>query len=209
MKTFDEIEKNNGQLSLLQVAEEHGTPQPRNAILPGRFYALKIISPTPSLGESQVKIISEGKPYYDVMPVGLSLYYENWNSTGVVLMLNLRVMPTSASSFLLESYYRKFASIFGLQNLFKEGELIPLEERNKPGANQAFYFTPAFFNGLGKDLNFVINKYKIDQIAEAKLIDWDKFGWMVKPKFSGTGLFPENLNIVEVFETVNEKLLNS
>lgn len=209
MKTFDEIEKNNGALDLLQVAEEFGILQPKGKVLPGRFHALKIASPIPSLEESQVNAIADGKPYYDLMPVGLTLFHENWNSSGVVLMLNLRVMPPATSAYLLESYYRGFASKFGLENLFNNGKLLSLEERESFFANQAFYFTPAFFERLGKNVNFVINKYRIDQIVENRLIDWDNFGMLVKPKISRRAIFPESLDLIELFEKVNEKFLNT
>lgn len=59
---------------------------------------------------------------------------------------------------------------------------------------------------MGIDLNFAINKYNMDAVAEARLIDWDNFGMLVRPRFSQVGFFPEELNMQGIFETITEKL---
>jgi hypothetical protein len=53
---------------------------------------------------------------------------------------------------------------------------------------------------VGADnLNYAINKYRIDEIAEARLIDWDQFGMLVNPKISTRGIFPDPINMERVF----------
>lgn len=199
MKSFDEIEKNDGRYSLEQVAEEFGIPQTRANFIPGRFYSLKIISQVPNLTEEIVPRLNDGKPYLDLRPCGLCLLHDNWRET--VLMLNLRLVPPSFVPKILESYYR-FSAQNGLQNLFKEGKLIPLEERRL--IDQRFYaLTPS---QMGLDLNLAINKYNMDAVTEARLIDWDNFGMLVRPRFSRVGIFPENLNLELLFETFITKL---
>ena len=46
----------------------------------------------------------------------------------------------------------------------------------------------------------------MDVVAEARLIDWDNFGMLVRPRFSQVGFFPEELNMQGIFETITEKL---
>jgi hypothetical protein len=59
-----------------------------------------------------------------------------------------------------------------------------------------------------KGLSYAINKYNNDQITGIKLIDWDKFGMLVNPKVSITGLHPEPFNIVEVYNDFLENSIN-
>jgi len=204
VKTFEQIPKNDGQLNLLQVAKQFGIVQETNFPIPGRFYSLVVESPAVVLEESQVLFHSEGKPYYDLAPCGLVLYQPNWEKADFALILNLRMMSPTASAAIL-GFYHKFAAKHGLQNLYRDGELLALKERMKPENNHPFYFTPAFFTLLDRDLNFVINKYKINQIKETRLIDWDNFGMLVRPNFSRAGIFPENID-EEVFRVIDQKL---
>jgi hypothetical protein len=199
LKSFADIAKNNGQYSLEQVADQFGIPQTRAQFIPGRFYSLRIISPTPNLNEQAVRLLNDGKPYLDLRPCGLAIYHENWKET--VLMVNLRVIPPSFLPKILEAYYA-FSLQNGLANLFKAGQLRPLDERRL--IDQRFYtITPS---QMGIDLNFAINKYNMDAVAEARLIDWDNFGMLVRPRFSQVGIFPEELNMQGIFETITEKL---
>jgi hypothetical protein len=116
-------------------------------------------------------------------------------------VLNLKVIPAVVCNKLLEAYWR-FSMLNGLANLFdKEHKLIPLEMRRL--IDQRFYLiTPtALSTILGVDnLNYAINKYDMDYVLDAKLIDWDKFGMLVNPQFSTDGLYPDPINIMAVFE---------
>lgn len=198
MKKFEEIEKNNGQFDLTQVAETFGVIQRRNQFIPGRFYSLNIVSNVPNLTEEIVPQLASGKPYYDLRPCGLVLFHDNWKET--TLILNLRTMPIPVSAKLLEAYY-EFSAKNGFQNLYRDGKLMPLTERKL--IDQRFYLvnTTILSQTIGfSNLNYSINKYNIDDIAEARLIDWDNFGMMVRPRFSQVGLFPDNLSMERVFE---------
>lgn len=198
MKKFEEIEKNNGQFDLTQVAETFGVIQRRDQFIPGRFYSLNIVSNVPNLTEEIVPQLASGKPYYDLRPFGLVLFHDNWKET--TLILNLRTMPIPVSAKLLEAYY-EFSAKNGFQNLYRDGKLMPLTERKL--IDQRFYLvnTTILSQTIGfSNLNYSINKYNIDDIAEARLIDWDNFGMMVRPRFSQIGLFPDNLSMERVFE---------
>lgn len=198
MQRFEDIEKNNGQFSLYDVANNFGISQTRSQFIPGRFYSLRITSQVPNLTEQIVPSLTEGKPYIDLNPVGLVLFHENWKET--VLILNLRVIPPAVSSKLLEGYYH-FSMKNGKDRLFKEGKLIPLTERTL--IDQRFYLvtTSILSQIIGiSNLNFAINKYNIDRVAEAKLIDWDNFGMLIKPRVDQRGIFPENMTLVRIFE---------
>lgn len=198
MKKFEEIEKNNGQFDLTQVAETFGVIQRRDQFIPGRFYSLNIVSNVPNLTEEIVPQLASGKPYYDLRPCGLVLFHDNWKET--TLILNLRTMPIPVSAKLLEAYY-EFSAKNGFQNLYRDGKLMPLTDRQL--IDQRFYLvnTTILSQTIGfSNLNYSINKYNIDDIAEARLIDWDNFGMMVRPRFSQVGLFPDNLSMERVFE---------
>lgn len=191
---------NNGRLNYSEVAQLHGIKVGRR-FLPGRFYSLKINSPFPNLGPDEVDFLSEGKSYYDLNPVGLCLYYDGWIQTETVLMLNLKVIPPQVASKLLEAYYR-FSWQNGLASLFdSEGTLLPSEERQL--MNKPFYAINGTIlsNLLGiRNLNFAINKYNIDSIADVRLIDFDKFGMLVRPRLSSTGLFPDPFDLSQTYE---------
>lgn len=198
MKKFEEIEKNNGQFDLTQVAETFGVIQRRDQFIPGRFYSLNIVSNVPNLTEEIVPQLASGKPYYDLRPCGLVLFHDNWKEA--TLILNLRTMPIPVSAKLLEAYY-EFSAKNGFQNLYRDGKLMPLTDRQL--IDQRFYLvnTTILSQTIGfSNLNYSINKYNIDDIAEARLIDWDNFGMMVRPRFSQVGLFPDNLSMERVFE---------
>jgi hypothetical protein len=49
-------------------------------------------------------------------------------------------------------------------------------------------------------LTYIVNKYNIDDIISAKLIDWDNFGQLINPRISTYGFFPDPINMAEVFE---------
>ena len=162
MKRFDEISKNNGSRTLLEVAQEFGIPQNRAQFIPGRIYSLKIVSQVPEITPEIVPLLSEGKPYFDLNPVGLVLFHENWKETAIIV--NLKVLPPAVNVKLLESYYR-FASINGLTQVFdKEGNLLPLDSRRL--LDLRFYMVPptllSTISGLS-NINYAINKYNIDQ----------------------------------------------
>jgi hypothetical protein len=198
LKRFEDIEKNNGQYTLEQVSENVGIIQNRAQFIPGRFYSFKIASQVPNLNEQNVPFLNDGKPYLDLRPCGLALFHENWKETA--LILNLKVIPTPVCAKLMEAYYA-FSSQNGMPSLFKEGELIDLTERRL--LDKKFYFvtTTILSQIIGvSNLNYSINKYNIDTIAEARLIDWDNFGMLVRPRVSQVGLFPNTLSIVEIFE---------
>lgn len=199
MKPFAQLDKNNGDRSLEQVTEEVGISINKGQFLPGRFYSLKINPPSQNLNQETVDVLSRGKGYLSLNPVGLVLFHQNFVEK--VVILDLRVIPPQASAKILEAYYQ-FSLQNGLGNLFsKDGALSPLPSRQL--LDQKFYFiTTSILSGLvGIDnLYQAVNKYNIDDIASAKLIDWDNFGQLINPRISGYGVFPEPVNMQKIFE---------
>ncbi len=198
MNSFNDIPKNEGSLTLDQVSIEYGIPINRNQLIPGRFYAFKTVSPVPYLDEDVIKSMT-GKNYYDLNPVGFLFFHDNWKETA--LILNLKVVPPRATTKILESFWA-FSQKNGLNNLFdSEGNILPLSQRSL--IDQRFYLaTPSVLsNILGvKNLNYSINKYNMDQILEARLIDWDNFGMLVNPKMTVSGFYPDPINLAKVYE---------
>jgi len=195
---FNDIPKNNGSLPLNGVAQEYGIVQNRGQVIPGRFYSFRTQSPVPNLNEETVHLIS-GKNYLDLNPVGLLLFHDNWKETALVL--NLKVMPPRASAKILEAYWN-FSQLNGLNNLFdREGNLRPLEERRLID-NRFYLITPtALSTILGvNSLSYAINKYNLDHVLEARLIDWDNFGQLINPKLTVDGLYPDPINLEKVYE---------
>lgn len=205
MKSFADLEKNNGRFSLTEVAMD-GIPQNRGQYLPGRIYSLQIQSPVANLNEDAVMELNNGRAYYDLNPIGLNLFTENFKEVSV--FINFKVIPPNILSKLLEGYYY-FASKNGMTNLYREGKLIDLKERSL--LDQRFYMVPPSLlvqiMGLAS-LNYAINKYNNDQIIGARLIDWDKFGMLVNPKVSTIGLYPEPINIASVYEDFVQNSIN-
>lgn len=205
MKSFADLEKNNGRFSFSEIAA-NGIPQTRGQYLPGRIYSLKIQSPVANLNEEAVMTLNNGRRYYDLNPVGLSLFTENFKEISV--FINFKVIPSNILNKILEGYYY-FASKNGMANLFREGKLIDIKERSL--LDQRFYLVPPALltqiMGLAS-LNYAINKYNNDQIIEARLIDWDQFGMLVNPRISTLGLYPEPINIASVYEDFVENSIN-
>jgi len=195
---FKDISKNNGSLPLNVVAQQFGILQTRGQVIPGRFYSLKTFVQTPDITAEFVQLHNK-RNYIDLNPVGLLLFHDNWKETALVL--NLKVMPPRASAKILEAYW-KFSNLNGLGNLFnKDGQLLPLEERRLID-NRFYLITPtALSTILGvNNLNYAINKYNMDQVLEARLIDWDNFGMLVNPALTLDGLYPDPINLAKVYE---------
>ena len=198
MINFKDISKNNGSLPLNVVSQQFGILQNRGQVIPGRFYSLKTFVQTPDITAEFVQLHNK-RNYIDLNPVGLLLFHDNWKETALVL--NLKVMPPRASAKILEAYW-KFSNLNGLGNLFnKDGQLLPLEERRLID-NRFYLITPtALSTILGvNNLNYAINKYNMDQVLEAKLIDWDNFGMLVNPALTIDGLYPDPINLAKVYE---------
>jgi hypothetical protein len=82
-----------------------------------------------------------------------------------------------------------------------DGNLRPIEERRL--IDQRFYLiTPsALSNIVGvNNLNYAINNYSMDQVREARLIDWDNFGKLVNPALTVDGLYPDPIDLARVYE---------
>lgn len=198
MKSFTELEKNNGRFTYDQVSSQYGIPINRTKYLPGRIYSLTVKSPLADLREEYIPEVNNGKNYYDLNPIGLSFFTENFKE--ISIFLDFKVIPPTILSKILEAYYF-FSVKNGLSSFYKNGNLIPLNERQL--LDQRLYFiTPSILSELcrASNFNYAINKYNNDQIIEARLIDWDNLGMLIQPKLSVKGLFPETINLVKVFE---------
>ena len=195
---FNKLIKNNGALPLNAVVEQYGITQNRAQVIPGRFYSFKIVADVPAITESYV-YQKTGKSYLDLNPTGLLLFHDNWKE--VALFLNIKIMPPDAQVKVMEAYWN-FSKLNGLSNFFdKDGKLKDLTERQL--IDQRFYLiTPtALSTILGvNNLNYAINNYTMDKVAEAKLIDWDNFGMLVNPQISTHGLYPNPINLGRVYE---------
>ena len=206
MKTFEEIEKNDGRLTFEQVAEE-GTNTNRSNLLPGRFYQFTIVPPAVDRTADFISAYTRGKNYIDLNPIGLVFFHENWQET--TIMLDLRVVPPPILEKILHIYWN-FSLKHGLSNLFDTtGTLRPLAERQV--IDQKFYMiTPSLISELsGADnLYYAINKYSMDDISSARLIDWNQFGMLVNPRLSDRGLLPSPINLAKVYEDFLTNSLN-
>ena len=195
---FNKLIKNNGALPLNAVVEQYGITQNRAQVIPGRFYSFKIVADVPAITESYV-YQKTGKSYLDLNPTGLLLFHDNWKE--VALFLNIKIMPPDAQVKVMEAYWN-FSKLNGLSNFFdKDGKLKDLTERQL--IDQRFYLiTPtALSTILGvNNLNYAINNYNMDKVADAKLIDWDNFGMLVNPQISTHGLYPNPINLGRVYE---------
>lgn len=206
MKTFESLEKNNGSLTFEQVAEQ-GNVATKFNLLPGRFYYFNIAPPMVDLNDESGDSYTRGKRYFNIQPIGLVFFHENWKETAIIL--DLRVIPPAIADKLLNIYWN-FSLQNGLANLYdSKGDLRPLADRQI--IDQRFYMiTPSLLAGLvGADnLYYAINKYSMDDIMSARLIDWDKFGLLVKPQLSERGLLPENVDLAKVYEDFLTNSLN-
>lgn len=214
MKTFESLEKNNGRLTFEQVAmevDDSGKPKSESInrfnLLPGRFYYFNIVPPTVDVNEEFVALYTRGKRYLDLNPIGLVFFHENWKETSI--MLDLRVIPPPIMEKMLNIYWN-FSMKNGLSNLYDvEGKLRPLQERQI--IDQRFYMiTPNLLSEIsGADnLYYAINKYSMDDIVSARLIDWDRFGMLVNPMLSERGLLPQNVSLARVYEDFLTNSLN-
>ena len=212
MKTFEEIEKNDGRLTFEQVAEEGTNTNPnliinRSNLLPGRFYQFTIVPPAVDMTADFISAYTRGKNYIDLNPIGLVFFHENWQEK--TIMLDLRVVPPPILEKILHIYWN-FSLKHGLSNLFDTtGTLRPLAERQV--IDQKFYMiTPSLLSELsGADnLYYAINKYSMDDISSARLIDWNQFGMLVNPRLSDRGLLPSPINLAKVYEDFLTNSLN-
>jgi hypothetical protein len=195
---FNNLQKNNGTMPLNVVAKQFGIIQNRGQVIPGRFYSFITSVQVPNITEEFVQEHNK-RNYLDLNPVGLLLFHDNWKETALVL--NLKVMPPRAAAKILEAYW-KFSELNGLNNLFdKDGKLRSLEERRLID-NRFYLITPtALSTILGvNNLNYAINKYNMDHVLEARLIDWDNFGMLINPTLTVDGLYPDPINLAKVFE---------
>lgn len=199
MKSFDQLPKNNGVLTLEQVADLKGIPVSATDILPGRVYSLKVLPPAETITADIVAQIT-GKDYLDLMPTGFVFFHPKWIENRTIIMLNLRAIPQRIADKILEIFYR-FSSANGMSRLFdQDGNLLPLTQRRT--LDLPFYhITPTQLSQLvgATNLNYAINKYSIGEIANARLIDWDQYGSLVKPKLSLKGLYPTPIDIETIY----------
>ena len=179
MKRYEDIPKNQGSATYDMVAEDNGIAIGRGSFIPGRFYQFQVDPGVNNINEEIILELNDGRPYYDTKPIGLVFYHDQWQKTA--LILNLKVIPQSISEALLHGYYN-FASKNGLTDLFdKEDNLIPLSERRL--IDKRFYMvTPAMLADMLRirSIQYAINKYNMESILEAKLIDWDKVRFIQK-----------------------------
>lgn len=197
MKNFSDIIPNNSSSSLVEVSEFNGIPQSQEYIVPGRMYGLKVQSQINDINERTVIQLNNGRRYYDLYPVGLLLFHQRWKE--FALILNLKVIPPVISAKLLEWYYA-FSKQNGLASYYKEGKLIPIEERRL--IDQRFQLiTPTDLSALAgiDNLNYAINKYDMDYV-KARLIDWDNFGKLIRPRSTTHGIFPDPVDIGRIYE---------
>lgn len=201
LKKFSELEKNNGSSTLDQVADSVGKVIPSDHIIPGRFYSFEVMTPLAYLDGSSLPSLAGNKPYYNLNPVGFVFFHQHWLDNRKIVMLDLKVIPPIVVAKLLEAYYH-LCSQYGMDRLYDNaGVLKPLTERRS--LDLPFYrITPTqmceMLPGLNS-LNYAINTYKIQDVARARLIDWDQYGSMIQPKVSTRGMYPDPIDMEEVF----------
>lgn len=212
MAKLSEIITNRAERTFSQSFVQFGSLISKAQIRPGYYYTFNVT--IPNLNENWIpdnKQIWEENPtyfiteknYYDLTPTGLLLYHENWKE--VALIVNLKVMPPilrskviNAHHFLIEKYIER------LEKRDEKGKisLIPFNERES--LNAPFYgVTPSLLRTVSNiDVSYAINKYRISDITNARLLDWDKIGELPLAKVESTGLIfsPGTQNLAEVFE---------
>lgn len=207
MKNFDDLEKNDGRFTFEQVVEKVGIEVPAGQLLPGRIYSLVVESPVLDLNEETISQINFGRDYYDLAPIGLNLYTNNFKE--ISLFLNFKVIPPNVLNKLLEAH-RYFCGKNGLANLYDSNKnLIDLKKRNN--LDQRLYFTPSkiLSDMLGlESLNYAINKYDNELIKSRRLIDWDDIGMLVNLAKSTTGIFPQPANLQRIYENFLQSSIN-
>lgn len=212
MSKFEDIITNKRERTFSQVFFEFGESIPITSILPGHFYSFSN-SPQMNITEDFIpvdssefskypeKYITE-KQYIDLNPIGLVLYHENWRQR--VLIVNLKVIPPIFRAKLLAAYY--FIAEKFITNLYLGEKLIPFNERGT--LNLPFYgISQSVLQQVsGLNLNYSINKYRIEELNNARFLDWDQFGELPFANIEDRGLlFARNFNLVDIFEIFEQK----
>jgi hypothetical protein len=210
--SFEDIITNKRERTYSQVFFEFGESIPPTNILPGHFYSL-VNTPQVNINESTIptsfgewsktptQYVTE-KQYFDVNPVGLALYHENWRQR--TLIINLKIIPPVFRAKLLAAYY--FISEKFISNLYQNDKLIPFNERGT--LNLPFYgISQAVLQQVsGLNLNYAINKYRVEDLNTIRFLDWDKFGELPFANIEDRGLiFARGFDLSDIFEVFEQK----
>lgn len=212
MAKFEDIITNRKERNFTQLAYTKAERVNQTQIRPGHFYSFKIV-PSFNLNESMIprtyddwfenpqQYITE-KQYYDLNPTGLFLYHDNWRE--LALVLNLKVIPPIQRAKLLAGYY--FVAEKYISRLYKEDKLIPFKDRES--LNLPLYaITPSVLQQItGLDLNYSINKYKVEELREIRFLDWNLFGELPYANIDESGImYASNYTLADIFELFEEK----
>jgi hypothetical protein len=196
-------ETNNLKFDLVQVGEIKGTQITKNQYVPGRIYYLNVSVPKTDLNQEEVQFLSNGKDYYDIKPVGLCLYHENWKEFSI--FINFKVIPPLILNNLINSYFNIIKQ-YGYPSLLdKENKLIDLEKRSNLDLPFYFITSKQLSDLVGIKLSYSINKYKVENIITANLIDWDKIGFLINSRVTFDGILPFPPNIEKIYNTFVEE----
>lgn len=146
-----------------------------SALIPGHFYTFVQMNPRgndqlPSLDDWTTGTVNV-KPYFDNWPIFLAL-----DQYG--LGLNIKLIPQPRRRLFIQNYVSLILPV--LANLLEEnGDLMPFEKRLRQPEIRPFAsinrgrVKDTFLNQLSdRKFDFLVDKYKRDEMRFLKLIDW-------------------------------------
>lgn len=196
MIKLEDIVTNNRERNFSQSIEEYGVMVGRNDILPGHYYSFDV--PIPNFNENWIPRSKDeweenpsayitNRNYYDMNPVGLVFFHDNWKN--VALMLNLKVIDPRRRSNIIMTHLNMIEDNLDRLYVFdKDEETIPFKDRR--GMNlPLFRIAPSHLETrTGMKLGYAISGYKLDKISRARLLDWDHIGELPMANIDQRGL---------------------
>ena len=220
MKKFEDIITNRAERTFSQVFEEYGVPMNRGEIIPGHFYSFSI--EIPNLNESWIPrstqeyrenpegYITE-KQYFDLNPCGLMLHHERWREFAI--MINIKSISPILRAKFLAAHYQVAKPI--VQKMYFEStengktveQLLPFKERGTKNAPLYGISQDLLQTVTGLNLNYSINKYNLEAVRNARLLDWDRFGELPFAAIESRGMMmaPNIGTILDIFDRFEQK----
>ena len=220
MKKFEDIISNRAERTISQVFEQSGTSVNRGEMIPAYFYSLSIEIPnineswiprsTQEYRENPEGYITE-KQYFDLNPCGLMLHHERWREFSI--LVNLKPIPPIYRAKLLAVYYTLARPL--IEKLYyservdgnEVEKLLPFKERGT--RHLPFYgiSQDMLQAASGLNLNYSINKYNLEAVRNARILDWDKFGELPFAAIDSRAMMtaPNIGSIADIFDRFEQK----
>jgi hypothetical protein len=216
MIKLDDISTNKRERNFSQSFHEFGVDVSRKDILPGHYYQFTVSVPNfnpewiPQNGDEykdNPDAYITNREYYDLNPVGLVFWHNEWNNTA--LMLNIKVIPPSYRAAVIVAHMNLIEKSLERINALPwiKDRTIDFYERRKMNS-PLLRVTPSILQELtGFKLEYAISGYKLDKITSAKLLDWDNIGELPLANIDERGLAisPGLLGINSIFDNFENK----